>query len=139
MKTVQSGFTLLELMIGVIIVTILATVAIPSFSKAIERTKVKDAQTTLAAVYSSEKIYRLDQLSYGTLANLVANNYIADPDPSNNNPNWNFGTSGVTASAFTATATRTGGSYDTKTVAVTEAFDGTHYAGGTNPHPLRDQ
>ncbi len=136
MRTPRSGFSLLELMIGMIIVTILASIAIPSFSKAIEKTKVKDAQTTLAALYSSEKIYRLDQTSYGTLTNLVSNNYISDPDPSNNNTNWDFSaTVGGAGSTFTATATRTGGAYNGKTVTADETFTGTNYGGN---HPLKN-
>lgn len=133
MKTSKSGFSLLELMIGLIIITILASVAIPSFSKSIEKTKVKDAQATLAALYSSEKIYRLDQTSYGTLANLIANNYISDPDPSNNNANWDFSAIvGGTGNTFTATATRTGGSHNGQTVSVDENFNGTTYGGTHN-------
>ena len=136
MKTFRSGFTLLELMIGLVVVTILASIAIPSFSKSIEKTKVKDAQTTLAAIYSSEKIYRLDQTSYGSLPNLVTSNYITDPDPANNNTSWDFNVAGGGTNAFTATATRTGGSYNGQTITASQSFDGSHY-GGT--HTLRDQ
>ena len=131
-----NGFTLMELMIGLIIVGILATMAVPGFSRAVERTRVKEAQTTLAAIYSSEKVYRLDQTFYGSLDQLVANRYIADPDPGDNNPNWNFGIAGAGTAAFTATATRTGGGNNGQTVTVTQTFSGTSY-GGT--HPLRDQ
>ena len=125
-------------MIGLIIVSILAVIAIPNFSKAVEKAKVKDARTTLAAIYSSEKVYRLDQNSYGTLPNLVANNYISDPDANNSNTTWDFSATigGAEGSTFIATATRTGGSYDNTTVTVTDTFSGTSY-GGT--HPLRDQ
>lgn len=131
---------MLELMIGLVIVTILASIAIPGFSKAIEKTKVRDAQSTLAALYSAEKIYRLDQSSYGTLAQLVGSNYISDPDPSNNNLTWDFNTSGVEANKFTATATRTppGGSYGGKIITVDQSFDGNTYGGGANKHPLAD-
>ncbi len=141
MKTLRSGFTLLELIIGLVIVTILASLAIPSFSKAIEKTKVKDAQTTLSAIYSAEKIYRLDQGTYGPLYptlnppdGLVANRYISDPDPSNNNTNWDFGVVSA-ADTFTATATRTGGRYNNLTVTLDQNFNGSDY-GGT--HDLAD-
>ncbi len=131
----RSGFTLLELIVGVVIVGILASIALPNFSKSIEKTKVRDAQTTLSAIYSAEKIYRLDQNTYGTLPNLVGSNYISDPDPSNSNSEWNFGVASA-VSTFTATATRTGGRYNGQTITVTETFAGTTY-GGT--HSLRDR
>lgn len=136
----DSGFTLLELLIGLVITAILASIAVPRFSNAIEKTKVKDAQSTLAAIYSSEKIYRLDQGSYGTLDQLVANRYISDPDPGGtSNPHWNFTATpadGDTTFTATATRTQTGGNYDTNTVTVDQNFNGTSY-GGT--HPLRNQ
>lgn len=138
MKPLGKGFTLLELMIGIIIVSILATLAIPGFGRALERAKVREAQAVLSAIYSSEKIYRLDQGSYGTCcgdgSNLVGNNYLASPS---DNTNWTFGS--VPAGGgqtFTATATRTGGGgFAGQTVTVTQAFDGNDY-GGT--HPLAD-
>ncbi len=127
-----SGFTLLELMIGLVISIILASIAIPSFSRAIEKTKVKDAQSTLAALFSSEKIYRLDQGSYGTLANLVDNNYITNPNAGNTT--WFFSSDipappPPPATTFAATATRTppGGTYGGKTIKITQDFDGTNY------------
>lgn len=130
-----NGFTLMELMIGLVIVGILATMAMPGFSRAVERIRVKDAQTVLAAIYSSEKVYRLDQNTYGRLAeDLVAERYIADPDPQDSNPNWNFGVA-RTDTTFTATATRTGGGNNGQIVTLNEGFNGTGY-GGT--HPLRD-
>lgn len=141
MEKSERGFTLLELMIGLVIVAILAGMAVPSFSKAIEKTKVKEAQTTLVAIYSAEKIYRLDQGSYGTLDNLVTNNYITNPNT--NNTNWNFTDGEVpTATTFKTTTTRTGG---VKTVIVDQNFSGQPntspgYGGRTyaGNHDLRD-
>jgi prepilin-type N-terminal cleavage/methylation domain-containing protein len=129
------GFTLLELLIVVVIIAALASLAAPGFSRSIERAKVKDAETVLSAIYTAEKIYRLDQGTYGTLANLTntANNYMSDP---NTSPDWGYTTSGVSATAFTATAQRTGGSFNGNTITVNENFNGSSYGGN---HPLRDQ
>ena len=129
MKTIRSGFTLLELMIGLVILTILARMAIPVFSKAIEKTKVRDAQSTLAAIYSAEKIYRLDQGSYGTGPNLSDNNYISDPNAGNTTWVFTVTIPAPPAAIFTATAQRTGGNYDGQTITVNENFDGTRYNG----------
>ena len=134
MKTIRSGFTLLELMIALIIVTILASMAIPGFSRAIEKTKVRDAQGTLAAIYTAEKIYRLDQDSYGTGSDLSNNNYLSDPNAGNTTWVFTVTIPAPPAATFTATAQRTGGNYNGQTITVTENFDGTRY-GGT--HPLR--
>lgn len=137
MTNSKSGFSLMELMIAVIIVGILASLALPRFGKSMEKARVREAQTALSAIYSSEKIYRLDQGNFGSLAQMVANNYIADPDAANSNANWDFtSVAGGGGAQFTATATRTGGSYNNQTIIVTETFDGTVY-GGT--HVLRDE
>lgn len=131
----QSGFSLIELLMVVVIVGALASLAAPGFSKSLERAKVKDAETVLAAIYTAEKIYRLDQGTFGTGPNLsdAANNYMSDP---NTSADWSYDIGALSASTFTATATRSGGSYDTKTITVTQDFDGDSYGGN---HTLRDQ
>jgi len=139
-QTAPRGFTLLELLIVVVIVGILATVAIPNFRKSIEKAKVKDVQAALSAVSSAERVYRLDQGGYGTLANLTANNYIADPDAGNSNPDWSFAAAGSGA-AYTATATRTGGGYNGNTILIDQNYTGSPAYNGKiydGTHPLRD-
>ena len=131
-----SGFTLMELLIVIVIVGILASVALPSFGKTIERTRVKDAQATLASVYSAERVYRLDQGGYGTLNDLIANRYVTNPNAGN--ADWTFtisDVSGSTSNTFTATANRSTGGYSTNTVWVNQNFNGSCYNGN---HPFRD-
>ena len=54
------SFSLLELTIVVIMVAIIATFAIPGYYKAIEKTRGKDAEATLIAIYNAQKRYKLD-------------------------------------------------------------------------------
>ena len=60
------SFTLIEIIIGVVILGILATWAIPHYSAAIERSRGKQAEINLIAIYNSEKRYRLDNSQYYT-------------------------------------------------------------------------
>lgn len=140
------GFSLLELLITVLIVGILSALALPNFGKAVEKAKVKDAQTALASIAAAERVYRLDQGNYGTLADLTANRYVADPDAGNANADWNF-VAAAAGAAFAATATRTGGAYNANTIQVDQNFTGSPQYGGriydggpppSTPHPLRD-
>ena len=138
-----SGLTLIELMVVVIIVAIIAGLAVPNYSKMVERTKVKDAQGTLNIIYRAEGMYKLSYLGYGTRTQLVAGSYLY-PDPSND-ANWTFSTSGVTATAFTATATRKAGAGDfsEKTVSLDKDWTGDAvYSENTKKylgdHPLHD-
>ena len=135
--------TLIELMVVVIIVAIVAGLAVPNYTKMVERTKVKDAQGTLNIIYRAEGMYKLSYLSFGALPNLVAGSYL-DPNPSSD-PNWTFSTSGESATAFTATATRKAGagSYSTKTVSLDQTWTGDAvYSSNTKKylgdHPLHD-
>lgn len=143
----------MELLITVLIVGILAALALPNFTKAIEKAKVKDAQTVLAAIAAAERIYRLDQGTYGTLQDLVDNRYLSNPNPivipENPPPDWTYETPGVpSTTTFLAKAIRGGGGYKSNTVEVDQKYTGgktyndqcgsgnTHIYCGT--HPLRD-
>ena len=61
---VQDAFTLSELMVVVIIVGILASLAIPLFSRAIENTKAKEAIAALEQIRSAQRIYRVEENTY---------------------------------------------------------------------------
>ncbi|MFT7372515.1 MAG: type IV pilus assembly protein PilE [Oleiphilaceae bacterium] len=58
------GFSLIELLIVVTIIGILATVAIPSYSKQVAAVKRADGKTTLMAVQSKMERYIFDHNTY---------------------------------------------------------------------------
>lgn len=66
----QPGFTLVELMITVVIVSILAAIAIPSYSTYIQKSRRTDAKATLLNLASLEERYFSTNNSY---TNLPAN------------------------------------------------------------------
>lgn len=65
------GFTLLELMIVVVVVSILTAIAIPSYQEYVRRSNRATAKAALTEVISRQESFRADRKAYSTaLANL---------------------------------------------------------------------
>ncbi len=64
----KTGFTLFELMIALLIVAILAVVAVVSYRSYIVVANRADATQTLLSIQLEEEKYRLNNTTYGTLA-----------------------------------------------------------------------
>ena len=96
---VQSrGFTLIELMIVVAIVAILAALAYPSYTRYMQKGRRSDAMSSLLKIQLEQEKWRVNNTSYGTLANVWTgtdslDGYYTLAVPANN------------AAGFTATAT----------------------------------
>ena len=66
-----SGFTLTEIMVTIIIVSVLASVALPRFTGVIERVRAAEGVQILTALLGAQKVYKTDHPGYSTvLANL---------------------------------------------------------------------
>lgn len=62
----QSGFTLVELLVTVAVVGILAAIAIPSYESYVTKSKIKGAQSDLAALSLVMENFYQKQLKYPT-------------------------------------------------------------------------
>lgn len=133
---IASGFTLMELMIVVIIVTSIAIYSLPKFQKAVERDHRRNAHEQLRALHSAEQMYWA--YKHDCNGDGLATESCYWPSPVwaagtglteiNSNLNINLSTSGGTFTfncaitgnndTFSCTATRTGGIY---ILTVTEA------------------
>ncbi len=56
----RKGFTLIEVLIVVIILGILATIAVPQFTKIVEKTYGAELGTNVAAIQTGQAIYALE-------------------------------------------------------------------------------
>ena len=127
--TGSHGLTLNELMITVIIVSVLAGLAIPSYLRAVEKARGGEALGTLRLIRAAEKVYYFDSSSFYTdltvavQGNLVGQGYIQNPNGdlqrafdysvlSNN---------GANPRSFTATAKRISGCNKNETITLDNA------------------
>ena len=101
----NKGFTLIELLVVFIIISILAGLAIPNFTRTRERAFDKEAQIALRLIQAAERVY---SSKYGT--------YRASVDTTTTNTNlqldlastaWNFSVPAASSTSFTGNATRT--------------------------------
>lgn len=102
-RSKESGFTLLELLVVVIIVGILATVAVPSFTKAMERARQTEAAAFLDTLKTSEEAYYQENQKYtGSFTDLM----IDKPADASTRHYFKYSVASATATTFTGTATR---------------------------------
>ena len=123
MKTKKqgAGFSLVELMIIVVMVSILTTLALPSFLTYILQARRADAQQVLLDMAIRQGIWRSNNATYGSYADLGS-----PVIPHYNNPV----VSGISATSFTLTASAAGGQADdseagTSCTPLTYALNGT--------------
>ncbi|MBO4675360.1 MAG: prepilin-type N-terminal cleavage/methylation domain-containing protein [Elusimicrobiaceae bacterium] len=89
----KNGFTLLEMLVVALVITVLVTIGLVEYRKAVERTRAMEAISLLRSVYHAEKIY---QMTHGSFANSLYTLSISFPGEkvrckqSNNSPCWGY-------------------------------------------------
>ncbi len=78
-STRQSGFSLIELLIVVLIVGTLAAIAVPNFLESKQAAHNASAISSLRLIYSSEVAYRAANAQFADLATLRSTGYLHDP------------------------------------------------------------
>jgi len=64
LKQKKQGFTLAEVVIVIVIISVIATLAIPSFLATVERSRALEARNILLALFGSQKRYELENDVY---------------------------------------------------------------------------
>lgn len=105
----KKGFTLLELVIVILLIGILASLALPGFSRSKEDALDKEAKATLKLIQAAEKIYKMEIGNYypedgsiigNTTANLLLiNDNLKLSLTSSDSRNWNYAVWNTSCSA----------------------------------------
>ena len=98
----RKGFTLIELMITVLLVSIIALIASNTYSNYVRKGRRIDAINSLLSISLAEERYRTTNTTYGTLAQ-VWSSVTASTEGY-----YTLAISNVSATAYTITATATG-------------------------------
>ena len=116
----RHGFTLMEIIITVIIISVLLAVAIPNYIRTVEAAKCSHAMKILTAIHDAAYDYFADNNTFaGALTDLedyVGANFYST---ANSNPDWTFSYAGA-AATFTATATRRSGPFSGTAITLTQ-------------------
>lgn len=96
------GFTLIEIMISIAIVSILAVIAVYLYSDQIRRARRSDGTSTLAAMSNAQERYRLSNASYGSLSQVWGG------VTSTSEGYYTLSITGTSSTGYTLTATAVG-------------------------------
>ncbi len=69
MRRSKKGFTLLELIMVIVIIAILATLAMPTYFKTVERSRIAEAKKILGMIRSSQLRYYAEHAKFTTALN----------------------------------------------------------------------
>ena len=120
----KKGFTLIELLIVIVIIGILASVAVPNYTRMVERAKAEQAVTYLKVIRTGEKIYYASNTSYTACANVGEIKSMLGAEVTDEH--YRFSVASGSSTSFLATATS---KMDNTTITLDQ--DNTY--GGTSP------
>ncbi|MCD4781934.1 MAG: prepilin-type N-terminal cleavage/methylation domain-containing protein [Candidatus Omnitrophica bacterium] len=63
-KENKQGFTILEIMITIVILSVIVAFTIPSFTKSIRRSQLRAARLNLISIHASQRIYKAKKANY---------------------------------------------------------------------------
>ena len=66
----KKGFTLIELLVVVLIIGILSSVALPQYTKAVEKSRVAGVWSTLGSLRKAANVYFLENPNYDTVQDM---------------------------------------------------------------------
>ena len=88
-RSVQAGFTLIEVMVVVVILGILAAIVVPKVMDRPDQARATKAKTDIAAIENALNLYKLDNYNYPNTSEGL--NALVNPPSGGNTGNWKSG------------------------------------------------
>jgi type IV pilus assembly protein PilE len=131
----RRGFTLIELMITVAIISVLAMVAVPAYFDSVRKSRRADAITALSQVSQAQERWRANNASY--TANLGSTG-LNVPNPSSGY--YTLQVTAASAASYSVTATAAGAQLkDTRCATLTLAASGGQFTYTSTPSGSSNQ
>jgi len=121
------GFTLIEIMIVMTIISIMVSVAVPLYQKSIARAKESVLKNNLFTLRQTIDEYTVDkQKAPQTLQELVSEGYLRQVpvDPMTGNDQWKI----IIEDVLTAASTSEPGIFDVRSLSSAKSLEGTLYS-----------
>lgn len=123
----NGGFTVLEIIVVLVIISVLLAMAITQYSGAKDTALEREATSNLKLIAAAERVYRLETGSYVNASNAsLINNYLNLMLPLNNSK-WNYSVVGANVTNFTA---KVNNLRTNRTICINETVDDTFRGGG---------
>jgi len=112
----KKGITIIELIVTIVIIGILSSIAMPTFTRMMETTRAKGARVALQQIRTAERVYHSGESTYlplplGTVEDDIAaiNAELNIFLPAGTNRHWDYSVEAPTADTFNAEAERRDG------------------------------
>ncbi len=102
------GYSLIEIMVVLSLISILIAMGVPSYQRAVEQSRADAAGADLRAIWSAERLYWLDYQTYTSDLNGLKSLGVLDPAITAPTTGYVYSLPSATTSTFQAMATRTG-------------------------------
>jgi len=118
-----TGFTLVEVMVVVVVISVLITMSIPRFQRTIEQSRVEIAAANLRAIWTAQRLYWLEYRTYATDLNELVTADMLDSLLVSGTRYYVCAIDNADNQTFAASATRTGSNKWTGALTIDEAGD----------------
>jgi len=131
----RRGISLLELVMVTVIIGILASMAVPSFHRALEQSRCDVASANLRAIWSAQRLYWLDNRSYAPDLATLQSLDLVDASLSTQQF-YVYEISASSTAGFTALASRVSNSAWNGTLAIDQGGQVTGYLSAYNQNDI---